>query len=107
MRILGAVKRWAGGVLIGIDQLANTVVGGLPDETLSSRFGRMVKDGRKSRTGSIACAVLDAIDGDHCSSSIEEAGDGATDPHHLGRVIRERRRDPLDVLRKASPGGGE
>jgi hypothetical protein len=28
-------------VLIGIDQLANTITGGWPDETLSSRCGRL------------------------------------------------------------------
>jgi hypothetical protein len=28
-------------VLIGVDQLANTVLGGFPDETLSSRCGRL------------------------------------------------------------------
>ena len=30
-------------VLIGVDQLGNTILGGDPDETISSRLGKMKK----------------------------------------------------------------
>ena len=34
------VKRFLWNVLIGIDQLGNTLLGGAPDETISARAGR-------------------------------------------------------------------
>jgi hypothetical protein len=85
-------------VLIGIDQLANALCFGFPDETLSSRLGRERKHGE--RLGDIGCIVLDAIDAEHCSSSIEETPEGEIDSHHSGRVIREIPRDPLTRLTK-------
>lgn len=33
---------WARNVAIGLDQLANTIVRGYPDETLSARAGRLI-----------------------------------------------------------------
>lgn len=84
---LRGLKAWATGVLIGVDQLANSLCFGFPDETLSSRLGRGRKRG--TTTGKVGCEVLDAIEKNHCSASIEETPDGQTDPHHLGKVIRE------------------
>lgn len=55
-------------VLISIDQLANTLVGGDPDETISSRCGKRRK---YCKVCSYLCVVLDYIDDRHCSKSIE------------------------------------
>lgn len=33
-------RRWIWNLLIGIDQLGNTLLGGAPDETISARAGR-------------------------------------------------------------------
>ena len=66
------VKKWFWNVLIGIDQLANAILGGDPDETISSRLGKVIA--RKSETNNLAwlvCWVLDKIDPDHCRKSIE------------------------------------
>ena len=41
-----AVKKWIFQILIGIDQLANTIAGGYADETLSSRAHRMRQKGQ-------------------------------------------------------------
>jgi len=62
------LKRYALNVLISIDQLANALLGGDPDETISSRIGK-----RRStcRLCGWLCAVLDRIDQRHCSKSIE------------------------------------
>lgn len=87
MKVWRGVKAWARGVLIGADQFANSLTGGFPDETLSSRLGRGRKRG--TTTGKVGCEVLDAIEKNHCAASIEETPDGQTDPHHLGKVIRE------------------
>lgn len=35
-------RKGASNVLIGVDQLANAVIGGDPDETISSRAGKLV-----------------------------------------------------------------
>jgi hypothetical protein len=40
------MKRWFFNVLIAIDQLINTLVGGEPDETLSSAAFRMHEQGK-------------------------------------------------------------
>ena len=40
------VKKWIFQILIGIDQLANTIAGGYADETLSSRAHRMRQKGQ-------------------------------------------------------------
>lgn len=55
--------------LIAIDQLLNTILGGFPDETLSSRAGKARNNGKK--WGCYFCKVLDAIDKNHCDKSIE------------------------------------
>ena len=39
---------WGKAVLIGIDQLVNALLGGWPDETLSSRAFRWNRDGLRS-----------------------------------------------------------
>ncbi len=51
--------------LIASDQLTNTMLGGSPDETISSRVGRRWPDSWMRR-------VIDSIFGpDHCKKSIE------------------------------------
>ncbi|SCU95503.1 conserved hypothetical protein [Cupriavidus necator] len=68
------MKRYLWNLLISLDQLANAVAGGSPDETISSRAG---KEGR--RWGCILCRFLHWFDRDHCAKSIEadEGGDEA------------------------------
>jgi len=57
-------------ILISIDQFFNTLFGGNPDETISSRAGKARRNGKK--WGKVLCTVLDKIDPDHCNKSIEE-----------------------------------
>lgn len=40
-------KRYIWNVLIAIDQFFNTVLGGDPDETMSSRMGKRQREGDK------------------------------------------------------------
>jgi len=54
-------------IMVGIDQLVNTLFGGDPDETLSSRMG-------KSNCGvcNFICKLLNFLEPKHCQKSIEE-----------------------------------
>jgi len=63
------LKKYLINVLISFDQLANTLLGGDPDETISSRAGK------KQRKGKLAywlCRALHWIDKDHCKDAIEK-----------------------------------
>jgi len=63
------VKRFIWNLLISIDQLGNTLLGGDPDETISSRMGKRARKG--DRLGICVCKVLDVFEKDHCEKSIE------------------------------------
>jgi hypothetical protein len=41
------MKRYLWNLLISLDQFANTVLGGSPDETISSRTGKAMQQGRR------------------------------------------------------------
>lgn len=63
------VCKYVWNVLISVDQLANTILGGDPDETISSRAG---KRQYKSRWATVLCWFLNKVDTNHCKKSIEE-----------------------------------
>jgi hypothetical protein len=63
------MQRYVWNLLIAVDQLLNAMLGGDPDETISSRVGKMAMKG--SRIGKIACRVLNFFDKGHCEKSIE------------------------------------
>lgn len=56
-------------LLIAVDQLINTLLGGFPDETISSRAAKAHRDG--AAWGCVLCKLLDAFDKDHCTKNIE------------------------------------
>jgi len=62
-------------ILITLDQTANTILGGSPDETMSSRFGKWLAlphNTWKWRVAYGICRTLHVIDKNHCIKSIEE-----------------------------------
>ncbi len=61
------VKHYIRNLLISIDQFVNTVLGGYPDETLSSRMGKH----QNCLICRFVCKLLDIVDKDHCKKSIE------------------------------------
>ncbi|MFC6633535.1 hypothetical protein [Microbulbifer taiwanensis] len=66
-----AIKRWLWNLLIALDQLANALLGGDPDETISSRMGKAVREERCVLCRFL-CDLLHRIDPNHCQKSIEE-----------------------------------
>jgi len=62
------VCKYIWNLLIAIDQLANTVLLGDPDETISSRAGKR----QDTQTwAKYLCWILNKIDKNHCKKSIE------------------------------------
>lgn len=64
------MKQYIWNVLISLDQLANTLLAGDPDETLSSRMGKRVAM-KDCPVCNFICRVLDWLDEGHCKNSIE------------------------------------
>lgn len=71
-------SEWAHNILLAIDQYGNAVLGGDPDETISSRLGKWLTAGRvgvwddiRYGVASVLCALLDLFDPDHCINSID------------------------------------
>lgn len=62
------MKRYFWNILISIDQFANTVFGGYPDETISSRAGKLRKTCKFCHW---LCLLLHRVDPGHCEKSIE------------------------------------
>ena len=66
------VKKYFWNILVGIDQLGNAITGGDPDETISSRLGKVVvKKAETSNIAWIVCYLLSLVDSDHCQEAIE------------------------------------
>lgn len=63
------IGRYFWRILVSLDQLLNTILGGFPDETISSRAG---KQRETSKLANGLCVILDKIDKNHCENNIEE-----------------------------------
>jgi len=57
-------------LLISLDQLFNTILGGYPDETMSSRMGKNLMK-KNCRLCKFICGLLNKIDKNHCIDAIE------------------------------------
>ena len=57
-------------ILIAVDQLVNTLAGGYPDETFSSRCWRWSKDGKRDWPRKLVDGLF-CWDKDHCRESYE------------------------------------
>ena len=71
------IKKWFVNVLISIDQFGNTIMGGDPDETISSRIGKIkVRHGGKVPWKHPLVKIidwgLDKIDSNHSIDAIEK-----------------------------------
>jgi len=68
-KLCESIKKYFWNILISIDQLANTILGGDPDETISSRAGKRQHDQWWAKA---FCWILDKINKKHCRNAIEE-----------------------------------
>ena len=71
------IGKWLLNILISIDQFGNTITGGDPDETISSRLGKMkVKHGGRipwyRPLSKVVDFGLDKIDPNHSIDAIEK-----------------------------------
>lgn len=64
------MKKWIWNLLVSLDQLGNTLTGGDPDETISSRSAKAKRRGY--RWGRVLCLALNWFDPGHCEKSIED-----------------------------------
>lgn len=60
---------WLGNIFIAFDQFINALIGGDPDETLSSRAGKAAR--KNNKIACIFCKMLDFFDKNHCEKFIE------------------------------------
>jgi len=65
------IKRYLYNLLLAVDQLVNSILGGDCDETISSRMGKRVAK-RDSKLCCIICKLLNKIDENHCVKAIEK-----------------------------------
>jgi hypothetical protein len=73
------VKTYLKNIFLAVSQVLNVLLGGDPDETLSSRAGKARLNGRA--WGCILCKVLDRLDKNHCTNAIEnDEGKNAVKP---------------------------
>lgn len=63
------MKRYFWSLLIALDQLLNAVMGGQPDETISSRCAKLWLEG--DGFGCFMCKILDFFQKNHCRKVIE------------------------------------
>ena len=64
------MKQYFWNILITLDQLGNTIMGGDPDETISSRLAKLNRKGNK--VGVIGCKILNVFQEGHCEKSLEK-----------------------------------
>ncbi|PKR85252.1 hypothetical protein [Heyndrickxia camelliae] len=65
------MKRYFWNILVSIDQFFNTVFGGDPDETISSRMGKHLAK-HDCPFCNLVCKFLNLFQKDHCVKSIEK-----------------------------------
>lgn len=64
------MKQYAWNLLISLDQLCNTILGGYPDETMSSRMGKHLAK-HDCPFCNLLCKCLNLFQKDHCVKAIE------------------------------------
>jgi len=73
---MNKLKKYCWNLLISFDQFVNTICGGDPDETISSRMGKWAREGKndsgvKKPLFKIANFIVEIFEKDHFVKSIE------------------------------------
>lgn len=87
------IGQWLRNCLIALDRLGNALWGGDPDETISSRLGKMHQADAKGKVDmrpvpEVVHDALNEIQTDHCERAIDEsprAGDEAVVDRNIER----------------------
>jgi len=74
---MNKLKQYFWNILISFDQFVNTICGGDPDETISSRMGKWARNGENNKglkkpLYMIAHFVVELFEKNHFSKSIED-----------------------------------
>ena len=76
---MNPILRYLLNLLILLDESANTLTGGSPNETISERAAKARKEGKK--WGCVLCRWLDRINPGHCDDALTATiGDDAVIP---------------------------
>lgn len=67
---MNKMKQYFWNILVNLDQTGNTLTGGDPDETISSRAAKAKAAGKT--WGKYMCKFLSFFDKGHCEKSIEK-----------------------------------
>ncbi len=67
-----AIGRYVVNILLAVDQFFNVLFGGDPDETISSRLGKMERSNERFYFTRLVIDFLDGIDPGHAKKSIED-----------------------------------
>lgn len=90
------IGRYVKRVLLGIDQLGNTLIGGAADETISARAGRNIGE---NGLATALCKVLDTLDKDHCIEAVMvERRQGHQDKSYLIITVDEKGEETVTVV---------
>lgn len=63
---MAKLKQYLWNILVAIDRLANSALGGDPEMTLSGRMGRAIANGNCKLCKPV-CWMLDKVDPNHCA----------------------------------------
>lgn len=66
---MALLKRYLWNLLLALDQFVNTLAGGDPDETISSRADKAQRAGKA--WGCVLCRLLSKLQKNHCRQSVE------------------------------------
>jgi len=70
--MFNTIKLYLINFLVSIDQLLNTILGGYPDETISSRIGKYIRRNSPGWLPNKLNKFLGFLEKDHCVKSIED-----------------------------------
>ena len=73
--LIPVIRKFLRNEAIILDEEGNTLTGGSPEETISSRAGKAMLAGK--RWGCILCKFLDLFQKSHCLKALEPASAGA------------------------------
>lgn len=69
------IKKWFWNILISLDQFVNSITGGDPDETISSRAGKAMDRPKPPLWAKIVTWITEPIDKNHVHEA-EESDEG-------------------------------